>query len=96
MTAKDSKKAGKFIDGDGKELLCGRFHYRMFGKIRIVNDDKRTNLIEFKCKECSKAVNKQFSHKPNTEYEVFHYFDMEGNPIESELRQKKIEKRRLN
>ena len=93
MTAKDSKKAGKF-KGEGKELLCGRFHFRMFGKIRVVNDDKRTNLIEFKCKECSRAVNKQFSCPPGTEYEVFHYFDMEGNLVESELKQKKIDRKK--
>ncbi len=87
MTTKDSEKsAGKERFLKGKELRCSRFGYRMFGKVVVINDNKRSNLLEFKCKECSKSVNKQFSHPLNTEYEVFHYYDMEFNLVESDLR----------
>jgi hypothetical protein len=58
----------------------------MFGKVVVVNDEKRTNLLEFRCKECGKAVNKQFSHPPDSDYEVFHYYDMAFNLVESDLR----------
>lgn len=97
MTTKDSKKKqAKFLEDGGKELRCSRFGYRLFGRVVVVNDETRTNLLEFKCKECSKAVNRQFSHPPDMEYEVFHYYDMEFNLIESDLRMvKKIIKKEV-
>lgn len=88
---KKERMAGKLLSDEGKDILCNRFRYRMFGKIKVVNDDKRTNLLEFKCKECAKAVNRQFSRPEGTEYEVFHYYDLKGDYMESELKLKKID-----
>jgi len=96
MTTKDSKKAGKFLEGGEKDIRCARFPYRMFGKVVVVNNTERTNLLEFRCKECGKAVNKQFTHPPDQEYEVYHYYDMEFKLVESDLRLvKKIVKREV-
>ena len=61
-----------------QELRCPEHKFRMFGK--VVKVDKKTNCIEIKCRECSKASSEKMKQKVN----VFHYYNLEGF-IESKI-----------
>ena len=61
---------------DEIELRCDHFRYRMFGKIIRVAKD---NLMEYRCKACSKFYSKHFK----APHVTFHYYNMAGELVET-------------
>ena len=58
-----------------KEIRCPEHAFRLFGKIIVV--DKKTNLIEVKCRECTKRLNAN-KKEGNKIGNVYHYYDLAG------------------
>lgn len=56
------------------ELRCDHFRYKMFGKIIRVAED---NLMEYRCKACSKFYSKHFK----SPHATFHYYNMAGELV---------------
>jgi len=57
-----------------KPMRCPEHAFRLFGKIIV---DKKTNLIEVKCRECTKRLNA--NKKENDKIgSVYHYYDLAG------------------
>ena len=56
------------------EIRCPEHKFRLFGKLVV---DKKTNMIEVKCRECTKKLN---ANKKENELKgsVYHYFDLSG------------------
>ena len=71
-----------------KEIRCLNHHFRMFAKVMAV--DKDTNWIEVKCRECSKSHSKKIGKKT----EVYHYYNLLGEFMETKI--KPIEKEVFN
>jgi len=71
------------------EMRCPEHRFRLFGKIKV---DQKTNCIEVKCRECSKAYTKKYGKK----VEVFHYFDLAGfvktevKPVKEENKERDV------
>ena len=62
-----------------KEIRCLNHHFRMFAK--VIKVDKETNWLEIKCRECSKS----YSKKMNKKVEVYHYYNLLGEFMESRI-----------
>ena len=60
-----------------KEIRCLNHHFRMFAK--VIKVDKKTNWFEVKCRECSKSCSKEMNKK----VEVYHYYNLLGEFMES-------------
>lgn len=56
------------------EIRCPEHKFRLFGKIIV---DKKTNLIEVKCRECTKRLNVNKKEKDKIG-NVYHYYDLAG------------------
>jgi len=62
-----------------KEIRCLDHHFRMFAK--VIKVDKETNWLEVKCRECSKI----HSQKIGKKVEVYHYYNLLGEFMESRI-----------
>ena len=62
-----------------KEIRCLNYHLNLFAK--VIKVDKETNWLEVKCRECSK----NYSKKMHKKVEVYHYYNLLGEFMESRI-----------
>jgi len=75
-TITKQRKVNNIPVADEVVLRCDHFRYRMFGKIVKVAED---NLMEYRCKACSKFYTKHFK----APHVTFHYYNMAGELVET-------------
>ena len=74
---------------DKNEIRCPEHKFRLFGKVVVENG---TNLMQIKCRECTKEKNKKLEEEGSNDIvEVFHYWDLAGNRIKTEIKYLKKE-----
>lgn len=61
------------------DIRCPEHRFRMFA--RVMKVEKETNLIEIKCRDCTKSYLKRRGEK----VEVFHYYNILGEFIETRI-----------
>jgi len=59
------------------EIRCPEHKFRLFGKLVV---DKQTNLVQVKCRECTKEINKS-KNKDEPKASVYHYYDILSGKI---------------